>query len=83
MALRHFCDLLTVLLKWLPKVQRLLFLREPAFRLFAVWPNVSGASWKTLIPFSRLRGGVSLAATLDKAVGMKVSFYPAHLKGWA
>jgi len=38
---------------------------------------------ETLIPFSRLRGGVSLAATLDKAVGMKVSFYPAHLKGWA
>jgi len=31
-----------------------------------------------LIPFSGLRGGVSLAATLDKAVGMKVNFYSAH-----
>jgi hypothetical protein len=23
------------------------------------------------------------AATLDKAVELKVNFYPAHLKGWA
>jgi hypothetical protein len=23
------------------------------------------------------------AATLDKAAGMKVNFYPPHLKGWA
>jgi hypothetical protein len=62
--------------------------RASGFRIFRKTLR-TGSSWSSGAP-STIRAAKHSddlqwrdAATLDKAVEMKVSFYAAHLKGWA